>query len=131
MQTGSKTKCYIPLPLGITPSSVFHYIYTIHIQLHIKISKFCRSVPRSTIYSERSHVPPFTLNAQDQALRLPQTSLAGSQLSAYPEAWDLCDYCPHHVPSLGSPGVNYVLHISNILLVTSSLLYQFPLSLHA
>ena len=30
---------YIPLPLRITPSSVFQYIYTIHIPLHIKISK--------------------------------------------------------------------------------------------
>ena len=58
MQTGSKPGHYIPLPLGITPSSVFHYIYTIHIQLHIKIPKLCRSVPRSIIYSERSRPSP-------------------------------------------------------------------------
>ena len=32
--------------------------YTIHIQLHIKISKFCRSVPRSIIYFERSRPSP-------------------------------------------------------------------------
>ena len=36
---GQNRRCDIPLPLGITPSSVFHYIYTIHIPLHIKISK--------------------------------------------------------------------------------------------
>ena len=45
---------YIPLPLGTTPSSVFHYIYTIHIQLHIKKFQNCRSIPRSIIYFERS-----------------------------------------------------------------------------
>ena len=58
MQTRSKPGCDIPLPLVITPSSVFHYLYTIHIQLHIKISKFCRSVPCSIIYIECSSPSP-------------------------------------------------------------------------
>ena len=39
MQMGSKLGHYIPLPLGITPSLMFHYTYTIQIQLHIKTSK--------------------------------------------------------------------------------------------
>ena len=54
---GQNRGCDIPLPLGITPSSVFHYIYTIHIQLHIKIQN-CRSIPRSIIYFERSRPKP-------------------------------------------------------------------------
>ena len=56
MQMGSKPRCYIPLPLGITPSSVFQYIYN----LHIKISKFCRSVPCLVIYFECSGPSPST-----------------------------------------------------------------------
>ena len=55
---GQNRGCDIPLPLGITSSSVFHYIYTIHIQLHIKISKFCRFVPRSIIHCEHSGPSP-------------------------------------------------------------------------
>ena len=75
MQTGSKLGHYIPLPLGITPSSVFHYIYRIHIQLHMKISKF----------ADLPHVQSFTLNVQDQASRLQWTFPAGSQLPTDPE----------------------------------------------
>ena len=36
-------------------------------------------------YADLSHVQLFTLSIQDQAPRLPCTSLAGSQLLAYPE----------------------------------------------
>ena len=39
MQMGSKPGYHNPLPLGITPSSVFQYIYN----LHIKFQNFCRS----------------------------------------------------------------------------------------
>ena len=86
-----------------------------------KISKFCRSVPRSIIY----------LNFQDQAPRLPRASLAGSQLSSHPQVEELCGCDPLYVPSLGSPDVNDVLCISNISLAASSLPAQFSLSLHA
>ena len=61
MKMGSKSGFEIPIPLGITPSSVFQYI-GIHIQYIYnctsKISKFCRSVPRSIIYFERSRPSP-------------------------------------------------------------------------
>ena len=75
MQMGLKPGCYIPLPLGITPSSVFQYI-GIHIQF---------AHPKFQNFADLSHVQLFTLNVQDQAPRLPQTSPTGSQLSAYPE----------------------------------------------
>ena len=49
---------YIPLPLGITPSSVFHYIYIQYIYNCTSKFENCRSVPRSIIYVERSRLSP-------------------------------------------------------------------------
>ena len=66
---------YIPLPLGITPSSVFHYIYTIHIQFAHQNFKI----------ADLPHVQSSTLNVHDQAARLPCTCPVGSQLPADPE----------------------------------------------
>ena len=61
MQTGSKPGCYIPLPLGITPSLVFQYI-GIHIQYIYnctsKFQNFCRSIPHSIIHFEHSGPSP-------------------------------------------------------------------------
>ena len=54
MQTGSTLGYYNPLPLGITSSSLFQYIYN----LHIKFQNFCRSVPCSIIYFELSRPSP-------------------------------------------------------------------------
>ena len=87
--------------------------------------------PKFQNFTDLSHVHLFTLNFQDQAPRLPRASSASSQLSAHPQVKELCGYCPLYVPSLDSPNVNDVLHISNILLAASSLPAQFPLSLHA
>ena len=121
MQMGSKLGCYIRLPLGITPSSVFQYIKT-HIQFaHPKFQKF----------ADLSLVQLFTLNFQDQGPWLPRASPVGSQLSAHPQVEELCGCCPLYVPLLGILGVNDVLHISNISLAASSLPAQLPLSLHA
>ena len=68
MPIGSKPGYYNPLPLGITPSSVFQYI-GIHIQF---------ANPKFQNFVDLSHVQLFTLNFQDQAPRLPRASLAGS-----------------------------------------------------
>ena len=70
MQTGSKPGHYIPLPLGITLSSVFHYIHTIHIQFSLQNFKI----------ADLFHVQSSTLNVHDQAARLPWTCPTGSQL---------------------------------------------------
>ena len=64
MQTWSKPRCYIPLPLGITSSSMFQY-RVIHIQyIYNCTSKFQN-------LADLSHVHLFTLNVQDQAPQLP------------------------------------------------------------
>ena len=117
MQTGSKLRCYNPLPLGITLSSVFQYR-----GIHIQNFKILQTYPMF-IY--------LLLNFQDQAPRLPRASLAGSQLSAHPQVKELCGYYPLYVPSLDNTDINDVLHIPSVSLPASSLPAQFPLSLHA
>ena len=68
MKTGSKLGCDIPLPLGITPSSVFQYI-----GIHIQYIYNCTSKFQN--FANLSHVQLFTLNVQNQAPPLPELLL--------------------------------------------------------
>ena len=121
MQMGSKPGCYIPLPLGITPSSVFHYI-RIHIyNCTSKFQNFCRSIPRSIIYFERSRPSP------SASMDLSCWFLAFSLSQSLGILWLLPSLCS----LVGQSRRRLCRRIPNISLVASSLPAQFPLSLHA